>query len=510
MFCTPNRICKLFMKKKNSVGIINLYVLIFSFAPFIASIGYSLYTSPSKSYLSTAINLSGSQRMRTMLLSNYSLQLYNLYINNRDLASKEEIQNILTTELVNYSNITETLTNGGTVTCINSLGTNYNEEFSLETDNFPEARIILNDITLNIKKYVDNCSYFLENPLNRDILENINSNAMKLKNQFDDLTNSFQKYNDRIILTQKRIDSAVLLFAFCVTIYGLKITKKIFLQEEALRKANSYQKKLIQQQEILKDDLVEANKLSSLGMMVAGVAHELNTPVGAAMLSANQLFHDLKNLQEGFDKGLTRQEFLNFLETGTEGVKLLIHNQERAVDLITRFKRLAYERSEEKIHSFPVQELLDDVVKAISPQLKKKSIHLDYKISEGLILETRYGPLSQIFQNLIINAIDHAFPDEYYPKKNIFISIKDQLDGNVAIEVTDSGTGINPMVREKIFDPFVTTGRNKGNTGLGLHLVHQWTTSILKGKISANTTLGAGTTFRIEIPKMLSHTIMKN
>ncbi|MBN7768330.1 HAMP domain-containing histidine kinase [Marinobacter daepoensis] len=271
--------------------------------------------------------------------------------------------------------------------------------------------------------------------------------------------------------------------------------------KKALEQAGKRQKDLMSQQQLLQQDLVQASKLSSLGMMVAGVAHELNTPIGGAMLAVSRQQRDLEALQQGFDEGLSRSAFLTYLEDTRHGNHLLQLNLGRCAELVRSFKRLAVDRANEEIIEFSPRQVAEDLLISLEPELKQHSVVIEDQIEADLSLESYPGVLSQVLQNLLTNALDHGFePSE--PGRITLSTQAEPGQQRLAIIVEDNGRGISPDIRPRIFDPFVTSRRGRGNTGLGLNLVHQWVTQVLEGDIEVASPCkdGRGTRFTLWLP----------
>jgi|TARA_Y100001933_G_scaffold120010_1_gene120007 signal transduction histidine kinase len=281
----------------------------------------------------------------------------------------------------------------------------------------------------------------------------------------------------------------------------LRLNTQLAEDKTALEQASKRQKDLMAQQQLLQQDLVQASKLSSLGMMVAGVAHELNTPIGGAMLAVSRQQRNLAALQQGFDEGLSRSAFQTYLEETRHGNHLLQLNLSRCAELVRSFKRLAVDRANEEIIEFSPRQVAEDLLTSLEPELKQHSVVIENHIEAGLTLQSYPGVLSQVLQNLLMNALDHGFePSE---AGSVHLSTRITPDQRrLIIIVEDNGKGIRPDIRDRIFDPFVTSRRGGGNTGLGLNLVHQWVTQVLQGDIDVASPCeeGHGTRFTLSLP----------
>lgn len=317
------------------------------------------------------------------------------------------------------------------------------------------------------------------------------------------------------VLNKLKIDALIPSLALCATIvlFGIFILKREWnLKMELIRlyrvqerdkkqieESAAYNRNLLNQQQLLQNDLVESRKLSALGMMVAGVAHELNTPIGTAILAASRLKAEHKRLTQAVEEGLSRSALDQYLISTETGLELVENSQKKAATLIRSFKRLAIDRVREDVVSYRLDVVVGDLLATLSPRFKESQIEYDIQV-DPIEMVGRPGSVSHVLQNLLVNAMQHAFKKEIGGK----ISVSAKLCSNereVEICVSDNGKGIAPDVLSNLFDPFVTTNRAEGNTGLGMHFVHQWVTSSLNGSIKVESELLKGTTFIIKLPK---------
>ncbi|MZI94856.1 hypothetical protein F9817_16900 [Vibrio sp. CAIM 722] len=280
----------------------------------------------------------------------------------------------------------------------------------------------------------------------------------------------------------------------------IQVNHKLADDKILLEQSAESTRKLLTQQQLLQDDLIESGKLSALGMMVAGVAHELNTPLGAAIMASSTIKKEHNALSESFVTGLTKKELQNYIESTKEGLELVESNQQRAAQLIRSFKRLAIDRAREDIVAFNVEQVIDDLIKTLHHRLKVANVDIDLH-SESIEMMGIPGIISQVLQNLVVNAIVHAFEPEIGGKVTISATCQNE---RVILQVADNGKGMHSDIAAKIFEPFVTSKRSQGSTGLGMHFVHQWVTRTLNGSIKVDSELGKGTTFVINIPQTMT------
>jgi signal transduction histidine kinase len=261
----------------------------------------------------------------------------------------------------------------------------------------------------------------------------------------------------------------------------IQLSRKLQAEEQALRQANTSLTEHIARQHLLQDELVEAKKLSSLGLMVAGVAHELNTPIGGAIMSLSNADNANKQLKKSMVEGLTKQQFSDSVESINENLQLVSVNLNRAVNLIKQFKRLAIDRVNEDYVHCSLNNIIADVVTSLQAHIKQRKITLLLEIEANLELVSRPGIISQVLENLVMNSLNHGFPTDQKGEIKITASQLDQHQ--VYLQVADNGVGIPKDMQASIFEPFMTSGRSKGNTGLGLYMVNQWVTKLLAGSI---------------------------
>lgn len=279
----------------------------------------------------------------------------------------------------------------------------------------------------------------------------------------------------------------------------LQLLHQLSREQQELSRANHELTAAMQHQQLLQDELVETRKLSALGMTVAGVAHELNTPTGGALVTLSTLEQGRRSLQQAVQTAsLTQAAMDDYLQHTGSGLALIRKHLDKATGLIRSFKRLAIDRSLDDPVSFQLQACTGDLINSLHPLFKQRPIRLEQDLPEDCELFSHPGVLSQTLQNLIENALQHAFSEGM--TGHIWLQGR-ILDGDqLELVVRDDGLGVPGDLQPTLFDPFVTSGRGQGHTGLGLHLVHQWVTQLLQGHIRMDSTLGQGTRFTLRIP----------
>jgi signal transduction histidine kinase len=248
-------------------------------------------------------------------------------------------------------------------------------------------------------------------------------------------------------------------------------------------------------------NLIDAERLAALGGLVAGVAHEVNNPIGISLTVASSFARraDMFDAELRSDGQLRRSQLEEFVRTSRDAAQQLVANLHRAAELIQSFKQVAADRSHAERRQFSLSEATDQIIASLRPVLKRAPIALSVDVPEGLVIDGYPGSYGQILTNLFLNSVNHAFTDGH--SGAISISAKPRGHDDVEIIFADNGAGMTPDVQRQAFDPFFTTRRNEGGTGLGLHIVYNLVTQQLGGRMMLDSRLGQGTTFRIIMPR---------
>lgn len=256
------------------------------------------------------------------------------------------------------------------------------------------------------------------------------------------------------------------------------------------------------------EQLVESEKLAALGSLVAGVAHEVNTPLGIAV-TASSVIKDITNtLQQAFDnQTLTSTQFESLIKRASDGVNMLEHNLRRATHLIRDFKQTAVDQVSEALTEFDVKQTLNALVASLHPETRKFSVEPQIIGDDDLRMYSLPGVITQIISNLVMNSINHAFDDTESPK--IIIEFEKQGD-HLYLSYQDNGCGIEPALHHRIFEPFYTSKRGRGGSGLGLNLVFNLVKQKLDGELQFESEPGKGAKFMFLIPLSLSTHIARH
>ncbi len=269
-----------------------------------------------------------------------------------------------------------------------------------------------------------------------------------------------------------------------------KINKALYHQKEELQftleNLNKAQEKLI-----------ETKKMAALGSLVAGVAHEINTPVGITITAASSLLEETHKMAELYKTNkISRSDFRGFIDNANNAVKLIMSNMDKTATLVQSFKQISVDQTLESKRPFNFKEYTEDIIRSLYPKLKTRKISITLEIDSKLEITSYPGAFSQIITNLVINSLTHGFEEEQIGKIDV---ITNRKDGELVLKYKDNGSGISEINLQKIYDPFFTTNKKSG-TGLGMHIVYNLVTQKLKGTIKCESKEGKGVLFLIKLP----------
>ncbi len=335
---------------------------------------------------------------------------------------------------------------------------------------------------------------------------------------------SIQQNEERIfqgILTiknnQKNISQSI--YASCfrknneILIHGeYDINEYTYMNQKMIsmnRDMNNFQRELIKEKTLLENtlnelkqtqnQLIQSEKMASLGRMVAGFAHEINTPIGVAITASSSMYDTQENIfkmlnQEEVEEDTLVQELKDLREASL----LILKNLRRAGELVKSFKRTSINQSSDIVSLFSMYDIINDVIVSLNSIFKKTEIKIDFKCPLTLHIYSFPGAISQIITNLIMNSFYYGFKNGTLPGM-ITINVRKESQ-IIYIEFKDTGLGMDEKTQAKIFEPFFTTGRDIGGTGLGLFICYNITKNQLKGDISCHSSKGQGAIFNIQFP----------
>ena len=269
--------------------------------------------------------------------------------------------------------------------------------------------------------------------------------------------------------------------------------------EAELRKRNQELASSMDTLHQAQEQLVESERMASLGGLVAGIAHDVNTPLGVSVTAASFLQERLNNLKTDFeDKSLTSKNMASFIDEAEQTALLLLSNLERASDLIASFKQVAVDQTSETEREFVLGDYINEIIQSLKPSFKHTEHQINVSCPDNLVVTCAPGAIAQIVTNMVVNSITHGF--EGKAAGSVTLDVKE--DGNnVVIHYQDDGKGLSEEELSKLFDAFFTTKRGEGGSGLGTHIMYNLVTQSLHGHIEADSTLGNGLQYTIRFPK---------
>jgi signal transduction histidine kinase/HAMP domain-containing protein len=272
---------------------------------------------------------------------------------------------------------------------------------------------------------------------------------------------------------------------------------KVSQRTEELHVKNQALSTTLTELEQTQTQLIEAEKMASLGSLVAGISHEVNTPLGVAVTAASHLNQHTKEFKFKHDSGnLTKSGFISYMESTTETTNIILSNLNRASTLIQSFKQIAVDQSSDNKTVFSLKQHLEMLVTSLRPSFKNRPIDINI-YGDEIDIDSYPGPLSQIVSNLIMNCIKHGLTDCEKGEITIIIA---QYPKHITLSVEDNGVGIANNIKNKVFDPFFTTQRGIGGSGLGLNIVYNLITQKLGGNIIIEDNKPQGVRFIISLP----------
>lgn len=267
---------------------------------------------------------------------------------------------------------------------------------------------------------------------------------------------------------------------------------------EALERANGELQQALVSLQRAQSELVRSEKLAALGALVAGIAHELNTPIGNSLMAVTTYTEHSNSFRTLLQGGALRRSALDqFVHDADTAAAIILRNLQKASELVSSFKQVAVDQTSAQRRDFFLDEVVDEVLLTLRPSYRRTPYEVLADVPSGIFLDSYPGPFGQVLTNLVNNALIHAFAG----REHGTIRISARLMGNaeVRLEVSDDGAGIPEGNLGRIFDPFFTTRLGQGGSGLGLHLVHNIATRILGGRVGVTSSAG-GSTFWLEIP----------
>jgi len=357
-----------------------------------------------------------------------------------------------------------------------------------------------NLIGYKIEKLLDNDTKLV---IIINLFKKIIGGSEKEVSKYDYVKNSETKsiYFTALPIKNEENDLQMVLFS------GVDITELLKAQKEIerlhQREKKSLQKRLIERDEeveILMKELINREKMASLGSLVSGIAHEINTPLGISVSAVSLMEKTNNDIVDSLENGkMTKQMFIEYIEMMDESFNILSNNLNRASKLVMNFKALAVNQSAEIKVKFNVRDNIESVITSLKHEWKNKGIKINLVCEDNLVIYSYPGAFAQIITNLILNSIIHGFKK----RSEGIIEMKIIKKGGRLIFIyADDGNGMNKKVVKHVFEPFYTTNRINGGSGLGMNIVYNLVTEKLKGKISCESIVEKGTKFIMEFDEL--------
>ena len=278
--------------------------------------------------------------------------------------------------------------------------------------------------------------------------------------------------------------------------FNIELKKKVYERTVELEESNHELEISLENLKQTQDKLIESEKMASLGGLVAGIAHELNTPIGIGITGSSHFLELTKDIIKKFEnKDMSQNDFIEYTNDSYDLAHLIYLNLKKSNHLIKSFKQISVDQTSEEKRSFELKNYIDEILISINSVLRKRNIKVIVSAEESISLDSYPGAISQIITNLIFNSLNHAYEENEDGLIRIELSKEKK---KIRIVYKDYGKGIKKENLNKIFDPFFTTNRNKGGTGLGLNIIYNIITTQLKGNISCDSQEGAGVKFIID------------
>ncbi|KQP17659.1 hypothetical protein ASF43_07155 [Pseudorhodoferax sp. Leaf267] len=278
-----------------------------------------------------------------------------------------------------------------------------------------------------------------------------------------------------------------------------QLEARVERRTQALSASNAQLTQTVAQLQVAQDELVRSDKLAALGALVAGVAHELNTPLGNGVMAVSAMADAAARFEAGMAGGLRRADLHQLLEGVAQGVDIAQRNLRRTADLVQSFKQVAVDQTSAQRRSFELAEVVHEMVVSLRPSLHRTAYRIVVDVpATGLRLDSYPGALGQTIGNLIQNAVLHGFDGRSHGTVTL-TGLRD-ADGRIRLRVQDDGAGIAPENIDRVFEPFMTTRQGRGGSGLGLHISRNAVQSLLGGQLLVQSAPGQGTAFTLVLP----------
>ena len=283
-----------------------------------------------------------------------------------------------------------------------------------------------------------------------------------------------------------------------------QLEDRVRVRSEALTSAHAELSSTAGKLRAAQAELVRAEKMAALGNLVAGVAHELNTPLGNGVMAISAIVEASSTFQQAMQRGVRRSDLDQLVETLEQGADIAQRNLRRAAELIDNFKQVALDQTSSQRRSFELGEVVHEIVVSLRPSFSRTAYRIEVDVpATGLLLDSYPGPLGQVVANLVQNAVLHGFDGR--ERGTVRITGERAADGRIVLRVIDDGKGIAQALIERVFDPFMTTKMGRGGSGLGLHVSYNAVANLLGGTLGVHSVEGEGACFEVRLPPVAPH-----
>ncbi|MCA1858217.1 GAF domain-containing protein [Massilia oculi] len=311
-----------------------------------------------------------------------------------------------------------------------------------------------------------------------------------------------QSYDPSVVYTKVELDLLAFMASHvAVALARMQADRRIRKTKEALEAQNAALNEALRKLQEAQSELVRQEKLASLGGLVAGVAHEINTPLGICVTATSHLVQELKLTREELAAGeMTEDSLQSFFDIVDQSLRIMTTNTQRAASLVRSFKQVAVDRASGDIRHFNLCAYLNEVLLSLQPKFKGRKVKVEVDCPSDLVLDSSPGAVSQILTNMVMNSLLHGF--EHGQAGTIVVRAR--LEGEqVVFDYADDGVGMDQETLGKLFDPFFTTKRGTGGSGLGAHILHNLVTGALGGTVKADSAPGEGLRYQLRFPRSL-------
>ena len=309
-----------------------------------------------------------------------------------------------------------------------------------------------------------------------------------------------QSYDETVLYSQPDLDILAFMASHvAVAIARMQADRAMRRARDTLEEQNAALNAALTALREAQSELVRQEKLASLGRLVAGVAHEINTPLGICVTATSHLVQELKLTKEDMAAGVLDEDGLQqFFDIIDQTLRIMTTNTQRAAALVRSFKQVAVDQSSDNIRNFNLGNYLGEVLLSLQPKLKGKPVEVEVDCAPDMELESFPGAVSQIITNLVVNSLVHGFEDGAAGKIRIAARFDREF---VQLEYSDNGAGMDAATLGQLFDPFFTTKRGSGGSGLGAHILYNLVTGALGGSVKVDSAPGQGLRYHIRFPK---------